>query len=344
MCTFTLKKLKKNITSLLGLLLFLSCKPLYQTSNFNLNTAPPTPDYSLSENWAVLPDQIPPVLEEVIDKGPTKKADVFFVYPTLFTDKKDSSWNADYTKDSIRNEVIEKSAVFQASAWCKAANLYLPFYRQAHYRIFVEPYASQGQEAGLLAYQDIKNAFEYYLKHYNQGKPIIIAAHSQGSLHAKKLVQEFFDDKPLQSKLIAAYLIGVKIQNSMFKKIKELKTPAATGGFVSWNTYKKNKLPKKYKEWYKGGVATNPITWDSKKYATEAQHLGVLNSNKKLYPNSLSLEVIDGMVWSIVPKIPKRFLLSFVKNYHFADINLFWADIEQNAVLRTKKWFELNPS
>ena len=40
------------------------------------------------------------------------------------------------------------------------------------------------------------------------------------------------------------------------------------------------------------------------------------------------------MIWSTVPKIPKRFWLSFVKNYHFADINLFWKDIEKNAIDR----------
>ena len=315
---------------------------MYQTSDFNVETAPPTPDYSLDKNWAVLPDQVPPSLEDFMDESNTKKADVFFIYPTLFTDKKNSSWNSDYTNTDIRNEVIEKSAAMQASAWCKAANLYMPFYRQAHYRIFVEPYATQGQAAGLLAYQDVKRAFEYYLKHFNNGKPIIIASHSQGSLHAKKLIQEFFDNKPLQTKLIAAYLVGVKIQNSMFKKIKELETPEATGGFVSWNTYKKNKLPKRYEQWYRGGVTTNPITWNEEKQSDEAQHLGVLNSDKKIYPQSLTVEVIDGMLWSSVPKIPKRFLLSFVKNYHFADINLFWADIEQNAVLRTKTWFKQN--
>ena len=43
------------------------------------------------------------------------------------------------------------------------------------------------------------------------------------------------------------------------------------------------------------------------------------------------MEIIDGMRWSSLPKVPKRFLLSFVKNYHFADINLFWADIQKNA-------------
>ena len=38
----------------------------------------------------------------------------------------------------------------------------------------------------------------------------------------------------------------------------------------------------------------------------------------------------------------KNDFLSFVKNYHFADINLFWKDIEQNAVNRVKSWHQKN--
>ena len=334
--------MKKLILGVSLLYLITSCKSVYQTSEFKIETAPPAPDYSLNEYWVALPHHTPKAVEEVTGSLSPKKADVFFIYPTLFTAKSESAWNADYRLPSIRNEVIEKSLTFQASAWCAAANLYMPFYRQAHYRIFVEPYASQGIEAGRLAYQDIKTAFEYYLKHYNQGKPIIIAAHSQGSLHAKKLIQEFFDGKPLQKKLIAAYLIGVKITESMFSEIPELTKAHSTGGFVSWNTYKMKQLPERYQEWYQGGVATNPITWDDQVRVEAKAHLGVLNSDKKIYPQSLSIEVIDGMIWSTVPKIPKRFLLSFIKNYHFADINLFWADIQKNAILRTESWFKQN--
>jgi len=43
-----------------------------------------------------------------------------------------------------------------------------------------------------------------------------------------------------------------------------------------------------------------------------------------------------------LPKIKKRFLLSFIKNYHFADVNLFWKDIQQNAILRTENWLTQN--
>ena len=36
--------------------------------------------------------------------------------------------------------------------------------------------------------------------------------------------------------------------------------PDETGGFVSWNTYKKGYYPKDDKDWYDGSVTTNPIT------------------------------------------------------------------------------------
>ena len=127
MLTFTKKILKKSTSLLLGFLLFISCKPMYHTTDFNVETAPPSPDYSLEKNWAVLPHHVPSPLEDFVDESTTKKADVFFIYPTLFTDKKNNGWNADYTNDNIRNEVVEKSAALQASAWCKAANLYMPF-------------------------------------------------------------------------------------------------------------------------------------------------------------------------------------------------------------------------
>ena len=34
--------------------------------------------------------------------------------------------------------------------------------------------------------------------------------------------------------------------------------------------------------------------------------------------------------------------MSFLKNYHAGDINLFWQDIRENAVLRTNTWFSEN--
>ena len=60
----------------------------------------------------------------------------------------------------------------------------------------------------------------------------------------------------------------------------------------------------------------------------------------KIYPKSLVVKVIDGLLWTSLPQIPGRFFLSLIQNYHFADINLFWKDIEQNAIARVNAWYQ----
>ena len=316
------------------LLLLSACKTTYTTASFDATPQPTPPNYADAAYWAVLPNSYPQALIEIIGEFEEKDTDVFFVYPTLLTDKKDPSWNADIQRKDIRESVINQSVKYQASAFAAAGNLYVPFYRQSHYKIYVAPHKQEEEKSRELAYSDVRAAFQYYLKHYNNGRPIIIASHSQGSIMCGMLLNEFFDGTPLQDQLVAAYIPGIKFTEQNFKHLKEMNQPLATGGYISWNTYKRKNYPSNYKQWYKGGTTTNPITWDNAPQTNASQHLGVLNSDGKIYPNALSIERIDGMIWSTVPKIPKRFLLSFVKNYHFADINLFWKDIEKNAVDR----------
>ena len=322
----------------MALLLLNSCKTIYRTSSFEATAVPSAPDYSKPYYWAVLPCQYPEDLKEITGDYVEKSADVFFVYPTLLTDKKDSLWNADINRKDLREDVITRSVKFQASAFAKAGNLYVPFYRQSHYKIYVPPYNKQEEDSRMIAYQDVKAAFQYYLAHYNQGRPIILASHSQGSIMTAMLLKDFFDGTPLQEQLVAAYIPGVKIQDKEFEQLKKMDTPLATGGYLSWNTYKRKNYPPTYEKWYKGATTTNPVSWDNASTTSFEQHLGVLNADGEIYPNALKLKVVDGLIWSSVPKIPKRFLLSFVKNYHFADINLFWKDIEKNSVDRVMEW------
>lgn len=328
----------------MALLLLNSCKTTYNTRSFAATAVPLAPDYSNQKYWAVLPGQYPEDLKEITGDYIEKSADVFFVYPTLLTDKKDPLWNADINREDLRQDVITQSVKFQASAFAKAGNLYVPYYRQSHYKIYVPPYNAQEEDSRMIAYQDVKAAFQYYLAHYNQGRPIIIASHSQGSIMCGMLLKEFFDDTPLQKQLVAAYIPGVKIQDKEFEQLKKMETPLATGGYLSWNTYKRKNYPPTYEKWYKGATTTNPVSWDNTPATSFEQHLGVLNADGEIYPNALKLQVVDGLIWSSVPKIPKRFFLSFIKNYHFADINLFWKDIEKNAVDRVNEWQQNNRS
>ena len=66
----------------------------------------------------------------------------------------------------------------------------------------------------------------------------------------------------------------------------------------------------------------------------------MFGEDSKIYPKSLSVKVTDGILWATLPKIPGRFFISLIQNYHFADINLFWKDIELNAIARVNAWYQ----
>jgi hypothetical protein len=307
--------------------------------DFNSNTVPNAPDYSSESSWAVLPNTYAESLQKFSPKNiESLKADVFYVYPTLLLDKKDVRWNTPIEDQVQRDQIINSAVKYQASPFATSGKIYVPVYRQAHIKSY-SLYNKGGKEAFEIAYTDVRKAFEYYLENYNNGRPIIIASHSQGTNHTTQLLKDFFDDNPLQKRLIAAYIPGMGIKPNEFKTIKPMIQPNETGGFVSWNTRKKKSYPKK-KDVFKGAVTTNPITWDNSKTTTLEQHKGFLYSNDKMYRKALKIEITDGMVWSTNPKFPMRFFMSFMKNYHVGDINLFWQDIKENAELRTKSWLK----
>ncbi|MDC3297560.1 DUF3089 domain-containing protein, partial [Flavobacteriaceae bacterium] len=302
------------------------------------------PNYSDKDSWAVLPGNIPDEISIFNINENKKEADVFYIYPTLIDSKNQREWNSDIWNEDIRNDVINRPVKYQASAWLDAGNLYVPYYRQAHIRVFNDKFRVDGDKALNLAYNDIKEAFTYYLENFNNDKPFIIASHSQGTVHAKRLIAEFIDGKELQKKLIAAYLVGIKVFEDEFKNIKPMNSANETGGFVTWNTFKFNKYPRKdnYENWFKGGVTSNPITWDDSKETKKDLHKGLLYRDLKIFSQNIDIKLIDGIVWSTVPNVPGKILLKTVRSYHFADINLFWVDIKENAKLRVDQWFKKN--
>ena len=336
---------KRNLLKVYVLLWFVTgCKISYNTYDFDKSPEIVKPNYSDKNSWAVLPENIPEEISVFKNDKKKKQADVFFIYPTLIDSKNQREWNSDIWDEDIRMDVINRPVKYQASAWIEAGNLYVPFYRQAHIRVFNEKFREDGDKALDLAYNDIKEAFSYYLENFNEDKPFIIASHSQGTVHAKRLISEFIDGKELQEKLIAAYLVGIKVFEDEFKNIKPMNSPDEIGGFVTWNTFKFNKYPRKdnYENWFKGGVTTNPITWDDSKETKKDLHKGLLFRDLKIFSQNIDIKLIDGIVWSSLPNVPGKILLKTVRSYHFADINLFWVDIRENAQLRVKNWFKKN--
>ena len=291
-------------------------------------------DYSEISNWAIHPENKNDQLKKYInDSSIIEKADVFYIYPTVFLDRKDPRWNIEI-EDSIQKWNIDNRAVrFQASAWAESGRMFIPYYRQANIRAY-DQLDGRGREALLFAYNDVKTAFEYYLKNYNQGRPIILAGHSQGSTHLSLLLKEYFDKKPLMNQLVVAYIPGIGIDLDLFDSIPLLTKPTETGGFVSWNTFKMNKFSDKYEKWYKGKNVVNPISWDTSKKTTLKEHKGFLFWNNKLYTNSVRSKTIDGAICIAPPNFPYKYLVRTMKDYHLGDVNLFWMDIRENSKLR----------
>lgn len=306
---------------------------------------PEAPDYTSADVWAALPekrdsaDALP--LSEWEDIQATASVDVFYIHPTTYTGRPgDKYWNADLSDQKCNARTDKYPVRYQASLFNGVGKVYAPRYRQAHLNCFYTKRTPDAAQALELAYEDIKNAFQYYLDHYNQGRPFIIASHSQGTFHAKKLMREFVDGHPIQEKFVTAYLVGLPVPADYFTAIKPCSMPEETNCFCSWRTFRQKYLPKKLHFADSNIVVTNPVTWEATKLtSTKDEQIGaVLRDFQKLYPGLVTTSVYEDLLWVNKPKFPGSFLLT-TKNYHIADYNFFYADIRQNAQDRVNAFF-----
>jgi hypothetical protein len=309
---------------------------------------PAPPDYSDLKYWAASPhktdasDQIPAFLK---DEKREILADVFFIHPTIYDNDADSaSCNAWLNDEKVNTETDNTTILLQASVFNGSCRVFAPRYRQANMEVFYKMGTSRATEAFDLAYSDVKNAFQYYLKNENNGRPIVIAGHSQGALHAIRLLKEFFDGTPLQQQLVCAYIPGYQIKKEDFKNIPVGNKPDQIGCFVGWRSYVKGEMPKKLEAENGNSVCVNPITWNtSTEWASPALHRGIMLGFENIIPNTLSaaIEPNTGILWVDVPPQILE-MLEKKKDLHIYDINLFWMNIRENVKLRIETFLRKN--
>jgi Protein of unknown function (DUF3089) len=325
-----------------------SCSPSYHkhVSNYERANKSINPDYSNLYYWAAHPskkdpsDSIPyPIRNE---KGDTL-ADVFFLHPTSYTQKDfpEGLNNASIDDAEINAKTDYTSILYQASVFNSSARIFAPRYRQAHISAFFTMNKADAAAAFDTAYTDIKSAFEFYLNHYNNGRPIIIASHSQGTLHAARLLKEYFEAKPLQKQLVCAYLLGLPITQTYFTEIQPCKDSATTGCFVSWRTLKKGYLPPYVKKETEAAHVTNPLLWtsDTANAGKELNTGAVLWKFNKLFYKTNGAQIYQNVLWIPKPKFKFNFLVN-IKNFHAGDINLFYMNIRQNTKTRIRLFKE----
>jgi pimeloyl-ACP methyl ester carboxylesterase len=287
------------------------------------------PDYADPASWFVPPSSaglpgLPP------DPGPPI-ADLFYIHPTtLISD----GWNQP-GKDAAADAWTWQSAILPQAGLCAGfTRLFIPRYRQATSRAYREP--GRGADAAYdLAYADIAAAFRHYLRHHQDGRAFILFGHSQGALHATRLLAEIIEPEDLLPKLVAAYAIGIGISHGLFgtrfRHAQPCTRPDQTGCVIGWNSFLAGADPAEFfhrtaardAAWLGGAPAGPPICINPLSFSIDQPEAdGVASRNGALW-------ISPARAGDLQP-LPNGSL-------HMHDIALFESELRADAARRCRQ-------
>lgn len=273
-------------------------------------------------------------------------ADVFYVYPTVstisFADN-DSSWFADITLPEVREEANGNQR-FNKMLYGEY-NFYAPYYRQMIFEAYSQPTPFLDSLAQIAA-RDVADAFQYYMTHFNHGRPFFLMGHSQGSQILIELLKNGITQEQREL-MVGAYCIGYYVTKEDLANYPEALQPAAdsteTGKLIVFNSVTDStgiSLVSRYDV-----VGVNPTSWTATTDTIPAEfHLGMAKYNATrdsvlivpcptrtyLYKHTTVCPDLDPeMVF--IPAYEQMFPKG---NLHFADSWLFGGNVIQNMRCR----------
>jgi hypothetical protein len=332
---------------------------------FSAMTPPPAPDYKDKQAWLVWPGV--PSQADVVPEGiaggrvANPDVDVFFIHPTTYLSN--ATWNATYDEGGATGTQLTDGVLrFQVSVFNGCCRIYAPRYRQTTISAFLRP-GADSNSAYDLAYSDVVRAFDHYLATENRGRPLILASHSQGSLHATRLLQErIIGNADLRRRLVAAYVIGASLPERMESTgLPVCNSAKQTGCILDWNsvtartplaigrgimvTYGEGRYQTvgRRTTW----LCVNPLTWDRTGVASAKSNRGALPGVGHGQPLKPLVAGVTGARCErgrLVVALPRNKREGFVDpltrlgSYHNHDYNLFYASIRQNAIDRVEAY------
>ena len=225
-------------------------------------------DYSDKNNWAHLPENT------------DNAVDTFFIYPTLYVNPEPDAPTIVPVDDSMLRECVSEFYLEIPVLFEDITNLYEPFYRQSNLCAFtgmtpeeIMEFQSHEQRT------DIYAALDYFFEHYNQGRPFILAGHSQGSLMLKMALSDYFrEHTEYLERMVAAYVIGFSVTPDDLKANPALKFAEGaddTGVIVSWNTEGPENKNEKNAVVLENAISINPLNWKrDDTYAPASENIG----------------------------------------------------------------------
>ncbi len=176
--------------------------------------------------------------------NPKAPIDCFYVYPTV---SMDPTPNSDMTAGEEELSVVR----VQAARFGSQCRVYAPLYRQvtlAALRAFLA-----GRSASVdrnLGYNDVLDAWNYYLTHDNQGRGVVLIGHSQGSMVLTELIKREIDGKPIQKQLISALLLGTSLPvprdkdvGGAFQQVPLCRDSKQIGCVITYASFRANSPP-----------------------------------------------------------------------------------------------------
>ena len=316
------------------------------------------PDYTSPEAWLARPDLrndpsrwLPPGFPAVGKPGVA----VFYVAPTTYLDR--DHWNAplDNAEANGRLTLFARS---QASAFNAVGQVWAPRYRQATFGAFLAAEDPRSVQAIDFAYHDVARAFDAFLAAIPPDQPIILAGHSQGSLHLVRLLREKVADKPVVRRIVAAYVVGWPI--SISADLPALGLPPCLRAdqarcILSWQSFAEPADPRLIDTYFdqttgytglpRKGTAmlcVNPLTGIAGGAAPASANRGALVPQ----PGMTGADLVRGVVPArcdqhgllLIGAEPAGFGNYVLpgNNYHVFDYALFWANIRADAAARLR--------
>jgi hypothetical protein len=327
------------------------------TSRFQSAPAIDAAAYRSTEMWIARPDLADDPASWTpagIVRAAKPPALVFFIHPTSFLQK--SRWNAplDDPESQWRARLFVQS---EASAFNGVGEIWAPKYRQATFGAFLTTQADAAS-ALAFAYRDVEAAWAAFLALAPRDRPIILAAHSQGSFHLMRLLAEHIAGRPEARRIVAAYVVGWPISTSA--DLPKLGFPACARRdqarcILAWQSFGRPADPRMITDVYdqsrgltgaaRAGspmLCVNPITGMLGGAAPASANPGTLVPNPALTDGRLQAPGVaarcDGRGLLLIGGEPPE-LGPYVlpgNNYHVYDYALYWASIRADAAARLK--------
>ena len=306
-------------------------------------------DYGRAENWLDVPTAM--VKDGVLDPTAAdslKAVDVFYVYPTV-TGFRPETEVVDMT-DTMMISGAKMVRQIQTAVFDESCNVFMPYYRQIS---MPKPGSDYSAIIDYVSGFDATDALDYYLTNLNQGRPFIIAGHSQGASTVIALLENYMTIHPeALSRMVAAYPIGFAVTKDWLAKtgLKFAEGATDTGVIVSWNTEGPGNLKADNMTLAPGGISINPINWKrDDTYASVKENLGSLTVEGKLVTPGIADARVDTVRGCVIVTtadaklyaIPAEGAQMFGPEcYHLHDYGFFFNNLKQNVADRIKAFIE----